>query len=1284
MPAPGLHDDLIGQTVGGYVLRSRIGEGGMGAVYLGVHRVLDKKVAVKVLLDGVATPDQRERFLREARAVAAIDDPHIVAVYDFATLLDGRAYISMEHLEGESLAAVRKRRGALPPAEAVAVVAQALEGLAAAHARGVVHRDVKPGNVLLAGGVVGRAKLVDFGIARALGGVPSLATQTRTGTTLGTPGYMSPEQAHGDRDIDGRADVFSLGCVLFECLTGKPAFAGEHVMAILAKILLEDAPPLDALVPNAPPALVDLVARMLAKDRSERPQDAGEVDRELGALAVPSLMPPPVVARAPALTTGEQRMVTVVLAVHEETAEEIANAATLAPDRDAPLLARLRDATRAHGVTLERLADGTVLAVLSGAGAIDRAARVALALAGAMPMRVAIATGRAQFEGRLPVGDAIDRAASMLRGGAAAPAAIDAWSAKLIEARFDVRAEGATQILLREKAQANVARTLLGKPTTCVGRERELRVLEEYWEACVSEPVGRIVLVLAPAGVGKTRLAHELVGRVRSRTPEVELWIGRGDPTRVGAPLSLVRQALQSTTGVQDGEPVELSRAKVRARVERHVAPAQREQVTSFLGELVGAAFPDDRIPALRNARREAIVMADQTRRAWENFVIAECSAHPVLLVLEDLHWADGATVSFVDSALRNLGERPLFVLALARPEVHDVFPKLWTERGLQELRLDGLSRKAGEKLAREVLGEQASAETIARLAERAAGNAFFLEELIRAAAEGKDERVPDTVLGVVEQRLVALEPEARRVMRAASVMGGTFWEGAVRAMLGGDDAGGWLPVLADAELVNRRAESRFPGEQEYAFRHEVVRAASYAMLTESDRALGHRLAAEWLERVGERDAVTIAEHWEKCGDGARAVDWYLRAARQANDAYEYDAARDMAERGVACGATGEAFAHLRLAQADGHAFAARNADLLRCARDAMGALARGGDAWFHAAQKAILGAQRLGDLDAAIGLATELGSTTALAGAEVARARALAAAAANVQLLGRHDLAVRLVAMAEHDDDVVRAYSAQVRLMHALATGDVAAHLRETLAVRALYEHAGNPRQVCVTESELGYSYMLHGDYARAEVTLRAAIADARRMGLRSVEAMAMQNLGYARLHLGQHAEAYASELEAVRASERHGNPRMEGAARLYLAEMLLASGEIDASSSEARRAAELLVVVPTVAPLAQAMIARVELARGDLGAARAATLEAMRGVDAAEEGEAVIRLTHAEVLRAAGDFAAAQAAIADARDRLLGRAARISDDAMRASFLSRVPENERTLALAQAWTGA
>src|SRR5262249_6055397 len=172
----------------------------------------------------------------------------------------------------------------------------------------------------------------------------------------------------------------------------------------------------------------------------------------------------------------------------------------------------------------------------------------------------------------------------------------------------------------------------------------------------------------------------------------------------------------------------------------------------------------------------------DQVRGAWEEWVVAECRGGPVLLVLDDLHWGDLPTVKFVEAALRETRELPFMVLALARPEVHGSFPGLWAERGVQEVRLGGLGRKASERLVRAAIAD-ADEATVAGVVDRAGGNALFLEELIRAVAEHRSE-LPPTVLAMVAARLEELDPEARRALRAASVFGEVFWRSGVAALL--------------------------------------------------------------------------------------------------------------------------------------------------------------------------------------------------------------------------------------------------------------------------------------------------------------------------------------------------------------------------------------------------------------------------------------------------------------------------------------------------------------------
>ena len=269
--------------------------------------------------------------------------------------------------------------------------------------------------------------------------------------------------------------------------------------------------------------------------------------------------------------------------------------------------------------------------------------------------------------------------------------------------------------------------------------------------------------------------------------------------------------------------------------------------------------------------------MSDQMHGAWLDFLEAETHAHPVLLLLEDLHWSDFGTLRFIDTALRAQRNRPWMVLALARPEVFEIFPRLRAGRqDVQEIHLRGLGRKASERLVRQVLGDGVGPETMARLVHQADGNAFYLEELIRAVAEGKDAILPETVLAMAETRLARLPLETRRVLRAASVFGEVCWDGGVVMLLGGAmeamTAGAPLAKLVDQELLVTRPESRFPGEQELMFRHVLIREAAYVTLPEADRTLGHRLAGEWLEQHREADPMVLAGHFERGGEHARAA----------------------------------------------------------------------------------------------------------------------------------------------------------------------------------------------------------------------------------------------------------------------------------------------------------------------------------------------------------------------------------------------------------------------------
>jgi serine/threonine-protein kinase len=278
--------DLVGRTVAGkYKVLRVIGRGGMGSVYEAENVGIGKKVALKFVDAEYAKDDQvRSRFAREARVATSIESAHIVTVFD-AGMEDERPYLVMELLRGEDLGTRLRRLGKIPVGEAMHVIAQVLRGLARAHDVGVIHRDLKPDNIFLvqSEGDPLFAKIVDFGVSKRLrpqSGTAPLAL-TGKGTVLGTPLYMSPEQAQASQDLDGRADLYGTGAILFECLAGRPPHTGESYEQIILAICMNDAPTLRSLDPSISEAVSAFVAKALARDRSERFQNAKEM---LGAL----------------------------------------------------------------------------------------------------------------------------------------------------------------------------------------------------------------------------------------------------------------------------------------------------------------------------------------------------------------------------------------------------------------------------------------------------------------------------------------------------------------------------------------------------------------------------------------------------------------------------------------------------------------------------------------------------------------------------------------------------------------------------------------------------------------------------------------------------------------------------------------------------------------------------------------------------------------------------------------------------------------------------------------
>lgn len=425
-----------GDRLARYRIVEKLGAGGMGTVYRAIDEGSGEAVALKVVR--VADALDEYRFEREATALGRVSHPAVVRYLEHGRER-GVHYLVMEWLDGRTLDEQLGDVG-LSPAESVAVAVRIASGLAAIHARGLVHRDIKPDNVVLGGGgVVEQVRILDFGVAR-----PTLIREviTRTGRAVGTPGYMSPEQARGERALDARSDVFSLGCVLYECLTGRPPFPGEHATAVCTKILLVDPPPLTSLWPEAPPQLAVLVEACLSKDVRRRPTDGSALARQLAVL--PPIDPgrprrsryraPPTLPTTRLPDLAGAPLFTVVLA------------RPAVPSA----LAALYERARQLGANVDVFGDGTIVIELVGGAAAAHADALTALVPVLGPSIVAVATAPLGPDSR---GDVLERVARTFE--AEAIAAVVARNGRA--PRGAVRADEATIALLAPPLQATRA-----------------------------------------------------------------------------------------------------------------------------------------------------------------------------------------------------------------------------------------------------------------------------------------------------------------------------------------------------------------------------------------------------------------------------------------------------------------------------------------------------------------------------------------------------------------------------------------------------------------------------------------------------------------------------------------------------------------------------------------------------------------------------------------------------------------------------------------------------------
>ncbi len=649
--------------------------------------------------------------------------------------------------------------------------------------------------------------------------------------------------------------------------------------------------------------------------------------------------------------------------------------------------------------------------------------------------------------------------------------------------------------------------------------------------------------------------------------------------------------------------------------------------------------------------------------------------------------------MKLVDAALREMSDKPYVVVAFARPEVHQVFPQLWSARGIQSIALGGLARKGAESLVRSILGEAVGAKTITAIVDRAGGNAFYLEELIRAVSEGRKEELPETVLGMVEARIASLDPQVRRILRAASVFGEAFWESGLKKLLRdemGSDGAAYLKELCDRELIARRLPSRFSEEVEYGFRHALVREGAYAMLTDRDRALGHDLAGEWLLRAGEQDPMVLAGHFERGGTPAKAAAYYARAAEQAMQGADFAAAISRAEKGLAVGAEGETKGTLHGDLSGIYILTAQYAKSYENATVLLADRSLGIQNRVRALGYAVVSAVFLGKYDVFGELFPEILSVEPEPDVAVHVVQALYSVFAMLLVSGQKQSAMPFlkridqIADEHHGADLLLA--AWVEFAHTFAARELQndpwkarEHNRASVAQ---YAAAGAREYVAITNAHLGLSHLQLGLLEEAEALFDRVLGTPESGNLAIMYATYYKSRLYLKLGRLDSALAMAGSLakDALAASDYV----MLWCARLLMVDVLIESDKLHEADAILDELGEANAFLPFLRTRFLSFRAQIRHRQGFTEEALRLAAESVTSGDAGPRynyGEDPLRLRYALILHAAGDLHRARKTIEQARADLLSCAAKIPDETARRVYLENIAPHARTMALAREW---
>lgn len=909
-----------GTRVGPYRIEDRLGAGGMGTVYRAQDERLQRTVALKQITPKVLDSERaKKRFRREARAAARLNHPSIIHIHDYFESEDCQ-WIVMEHAEGETLSSLLKA-GSLPLRRRIEIAAEIADALAAAHAEGIVHRDLKASNVLVTNS--GNVKVLDFGLAKQIGNKSDQSTLTLEGQIVGTPHAMSPEQAMGQK-VDYRSDLFSLGILLYEMVTGVSPFLADNPLGTISRLSRFQPPPIKNYIPSPPKRLSALIFQLLEKSPRHRPDSADKVavplrqiadallSEELNAQEQIKVVDNDSDQPTPTGLRSERRQVTVLcfelISKRQKTKSEAQ-----------PTYAVTENLERLLRKT-SRVFDGHIASLLGRRGTIyfgyplahedapRRAVNTALEIArqwadttffSAFDFKIALHTciavvldsgGREQ----LALGEGLDLANALMQTTADREVWISAATYRVLKESFltEKRSgldgiETAYRLMIDDQVDSASWPVAIVASTPMVARTHELQLLLRCWKRVYREN-GQAVLVRGEAGIGKSCLVQSYFMKLKG---EDVRWLSMtASPYSKTSPFQPVIDLLRHLFDLEGSAEDPLGILESQLALYDLAAP----EVVPLFANLLAVPL-DNRYAPLGYSPQK--LRADLLA-ALVTLLARLSKKCPIVVAVEDLHWLDQATLSLLDTLISDISRAPILLLMTSRPE----FVNRWdSHRNLIEVNIPRLAKNDVTTLIQQVVGNKSLPQEVSEMiAEKTDGVPLFVEELTKNLLEAEHlvenehaytldgdieaVHIPATLRDSLTARLDRQGP-AKQVAQVAAVIGREFSQQLLSeiADLEPGELVEALAQLMSSELIFSKGYAK---KQRYIFKHALVQDTAYDSLLPHQRQSYHASIAETLtgklQMITRSQPEVIAHHYTEAKITDRAIDYWQKAGQVA------------------------------------------------------------------------------------------------------------------------------------------------------------------------------------------------------------------------------------------------------------------------------------------------------------------------------------------------------------------------------------------------------------------